>query len=126
MGSRLLGSSQGNLALLTACVQCHVKPFNSGDFRRQLQDAFLEMRKTVAVDHPVLAQVEFIAFDLDIRESPELTLDVLWDRALDAGFLKSHAPTAMHQELRQPPTMQRGVRPVVGACESPYRVDLTV
>ena len=82
----------GNMALLTACIQCHVKPFNTGDFRTQLQDAFMEMKTVLAITHPLWAGLHDVLFDLDIPESPDHTPDVLLQLALDATFLKSQAP----------------------------------
>ena len=92
--------------MLTACVQCHVKPFNSGDFRRQLQDAMLEMRLTVAPDHPLLASLPNMLFDLNLDPGPEHTLEYLWDLALDMKFLKGEASGVYLRFVRaipQPP-----------------------
>ena len=80
------------MALLTACIQCHVKPFNTGDFRTQLQDAFMEMKTVLAITHPLWAGLHDVLFDLDIPESPDHTPDLLLKLALDATFLKSQAP----------------------------------
>jgi hypothetical protein len=79
------------MALLTACVQCHLKPFGSGEFRHQLQDAFMELRLTIADNHPLLDELQFVLFDLGITETPDHNQAALWDLALDAGFLKSTA-----------------------------------
>ncbi len=68
-----------------------MKPFNSGDLRRQLQDAMLEMRLTVAPDHLIWESLPDILFDLNVDPGPEHTMHYLWNLALDMKFLKGEA-----------------------------------
>lgn len=108
------------MALLSACIECHVKPFKTGDFRKQLQEAFMEMKTFLSLTHPFWAGLREVLFDLNIPESPEHNPDELLRLALEASFLKAEAPAVdcwppWNLACRHPPSLAlRNPHPVVG------------
>jgi hypothetical protein len=78
----------GNVSLLTASIQCHIGPFKSSDFQKQLQDACMEIRASVRPDHPIMASLPFILRDLNLDENEEHTPDALWKLAMNTKFGK--------------------------------------
>jgi len=81
-----LAGQWGNVGLLTAAISCHIGPFKSSDFLRQLQDACMEIRSFVGADHPIMATLPFVLRDLNISETEDHTPEKLWELAMNSKF----------------------------------------